>query len=73
MYFIFIFSATDITYLNLTIQGGVYEIIRKAGFPEVKWIIQVLAYPKPTLVWYVLIYCVLECLPGNSVTPLQQY
>ncbi|XP_050420983.1 vascular endothelial growth factor receptor 1 isoform X2 [Adelges cooleyi] len=41
----------DVTYLDLTVQGGVYQIIRRAGFRRVQWIIQVSAYPKPTLIW----------------------
>jgi len=45
-------SAPDVTYLNLTVQGGIYEIISKAGTPKVQWIIQVSAYPKPTFIWY---------------------
>lgn len=46
-------SAPDVTYLNLTVQGGIYEIISKAGTPKVQWIIQVSAYPKPTFIWYI--------------------
>lgn len=48
---ILLFSAPDMTYLNLTIQGGIYEIIRRAGYQYVQWIVLVSAYPTPTLVW----------------------
>ncbi|XP_025418891.1 vascular endothelial growth factor receptor 1 isoform X3 [Sipha flava] len=41
----------DMTYLNLTVQGGIYKIIRRAGYQYVQWIILVSAYPAPTLVW----------------------
>ncbi|VVC44268.1 Protein kinase, ATP binding site,Tyrosine-protein kinase, active site,Immunoglobulin [Cinara cedri] len=41
----------DVTYLNLTVRGGVNKIISKAGTLKVQWIIEILAYPKPTLVW----------------------
>lgn len=52
-YFIFkcIFAAPDMTYLSLTVQGNVYVITRRAGTRQVQWIIQVSAYPKPSLVW----------------------
>lgn len=43
-------TAPDETYLNLTVQG-VSEIKRRAGYRQVQWIIQVSAYPKPTLIW----------------------
>lgn len=39
------------TYLSLSVQGDVYEITRMAGFPSVQWIIQVSAFPKPSLLW----------------------
>lgn len=39
------------SYLNLTIQGGVYEIVRRAGHKSVQWIIQVSAHPVPKLIW----------------------
>ncbi|XP_022178523.1 vascular endothelial growth factor receptor 1 isoform X3 [Myzus persicae] len=41
----------DMTYLSLSVQGNVYVITRKAGTRRVQWIIQVSAYPKPSLVW----------------------
>lgn len=51
-------SAPDVTYLNLTVQGSVNEIINKAGTPKVQWIVQVSAYPKPTLIWYINMFTV---------------
>ncbi|XP_050544021.1 vascular endothelial growth factor receptor 1 isoform X2 [Daktulosphaira vitifoliae] len=41
----------DVTYLDLVVQGGVFQIVRRAGFRRVQWIVQVSAYPKPTLIW----------------------
>ncbi|KAF0766886.1 vascular endothelial growth factor receptor 1 isoform X2 [Aphis craccivora] len=41
----------DMTYLSLSVQGDVYEITRKAGTRQVQWIVQVSAYPKPSLLW----------------------
>jgi len=47
----FILAAPDMTYLSLSVQGDVYEITRKAGTRQVQWIVQVSAYPKPSLLW----------------------
>ncbi|XP_060867787.1 vascular endothelial growth factor receptor 1 isoform X2 [Metopolophium dirhodum] len=41
----------DMTYLSLSVQGNVYVITRRARTRQVQWIIQVSAYPKPSLVW----------------------
>jgi len=44
-------TAPDMTYLSLSVQGNVYVITRRAKTRRVQWIIQVSAYPKPSLVW----------------------
>jgi len=39
------------TYLSLSVQGNIYVITRRARTRLVQWIVQVSAYPKPSLVW----------------------
>lgn len=45
------FAAPDVNYLNLTVQGGVNELVRHAGTYKVQWIVKVSAYPIAKLVW----------------------
>lgn len=50
------FSAADDTYLNLTLQGDVHEIIQPAGTQSIQWIVLVAAHPEPVLTWSVSLF-----------------
>ncbi|XP_072158763.1 vascular endothelial growth factor receptor 1 isoform X2 [Bemisia tabaci] len=44
--------SADDTYLNLTLQGDVHEIIQPAGTQSIQWIVLVAAHPEPVLTWF---------------------
>ncbi|KAG8226012.1 hypothetical protein J437_LFUL004133 [Ladona fulva] len=42
----------DISYINFTVQGNVYEIVARAGDRSVQWVVHVVSHPPATLYWY---------------------